>query len=27
VWVPIQKLAGRKIPADGADVCGAELPD
>lgn len=27
VWVPIQKLSGRKIPADGADVCSAELPD
>lgn len=27
VWVPIQKLTGRKLPADGADVCGAELPD
>ena len=23
VWVPLQKLTGRKLPADGADVCGA----
>src|SRR6185436_7352854 len=21
VWVPLQKLAGKKIPTDGADVC------
>ncbi len=21
IWVPIQKLAGKKIPADGSDVC------
>jgi uncharacterized protein involved in outer membrane biogenesis len=27
VWVPLQKLAGRKIPADGADVCNARLED
>ena len=25
LWVPLQKLGGRKIPADGADVCGAPL--
>lgn len=23
VWVPLQKLAGRSLPADGADLCGA----
>jgi len=22
IWVPLQKLAGKKIPADGSDVCG-----
>jgi uncharacterized protein involved in outer membrane biogenesis len=27
VWVPIQKLTGKRIPADGADVCRADLPD
>lgn len=27
VWVPLQKLAGRKIPADGADVCNVRLED
>jgi hypothetical protein len=21
LWVPLQKLFGKKIPADGADVC------
>lgn len=27
VWVPLQKLFGKKIPADGADVCLATLED
>lgn len=27
VWVPLQKLFGKKIPADGADVCQATLED
>ena len=22
IWVPLQKLAGKKIPRDGSDVCG-----
>jgi uncharacterized protein involved in outer membrane biogenesis len=25
VWVPLQKLSGKTIPADGRDVCGAPL--
>ncbi len=25
LWVPLQKIAGKKLPADGADVCGAPL--
>ncbi len=25
VWVPLQKLAGKKIPSDGSDVCGEPL--
>ncbi len=25
VWVPLQKLTGKKLPADGGDVCGAPL--
>ena len=24
-WVPIKKLSGNKIPADGADVCNVSL--
>lgn len=27
VWVPLQKLFGKKIPADGADVCQVALDD
>jgi len=27
VWVPLQKLAGKKLPADGADVCYGRLED
>jgi AsmA family protein len=27
VWVPLQKLAGKKIPADGADVCVGRFED
>ena len=27
VWVPLQKLAGKKIPADGADVCNPVFRD
>ena len=26
IWVPMQKLAGKKLPADGADVCAAPWP-
>jgi hypothetical protein len=26
-WVPLQKLAGEKMPADGADVCFPVLGD
>jgi len=22
IWVPLQKLGGKKIPSDGSDVCG-----
>jgi hypothetical protein len=25
IWVPLQKLAGKKIPSDGSDVCGEPL--
>ena len=25
VWVPLQKLSGKKLPADGADVCNVQL--
>lgn len=25
IWVPLQKLAGKKLPADGADVCYGRL--
>ncbi len=25
IWVPLQKLAGKKIPRDGSDVCGESL--
>jgi uncharacterized protein involved in outer membrane biogenesis len=25
IWVPLQKLAGKKIPADGGDVCGVSF--
>lgn len=25
IWVPLQKLSGKKLPADGADVCSAPL--
>ena len=25
IWVPLQKLSGNKLPADGADVCSAPL--
>jgi len=25
VWVPLQKLSGKSIPSDGADICGAQL--
>jgi AsmA family protein len=25
IWVPIQKLAGKKLPADGSDVCNASF--
>ncbi|MGH8760349.1 MAG: hypothetical protein ACREVW_12670, partial [Burkholderiales bacterium] len=25
IWVPLQKLAGKKIPWDGGDVCAASL--
>ncbi|MGQ0578919.1 MAG: AsmA family protein, partial [Betaproteobacteria bacterium] len=25
IWVPLQKMAGKKIPPDGADVCAASL--
>ncbi len=27
LWVPLQKLAGRKIPADGSDVCNPVFDD
>jgi len=27
IWVPLQKIAGKKIPADGGDVCFPELGD
>lgn len=27
LWVPLQKLAGKKIPPDGADVCNVTLQD
>jgi uncharacterized protein involved in outer membrane biogenesis len=27
IWVPLQKLAGKKIPADGSDVCGESFQD
>lgn len=27
IWVPLQKLAGKKLPADGADVCYGKLED
>ncbi len=27
LWVPLQKLAGKKIPADGSDVCFSSLED
>ena len=27
IWVPLQKLAGKKIPADGADVCSPSFSD
>ena len=27
IWVPLQKLFGKKLPADGADVCQATLED
>lgn len=26
-WVPLQKLAGKKLPADGADVCNPVFSD
>jgi hypothetical protein len=26
-WVPLQKLVGNKIPADGADVCNPSFRD
>jgi uncharacterized protein involved in outer membrane biogenesis len=25
IWVPLQKIAGKKIPRDGSDVCGESL--
>ncbi len=27
LWVPLQKIAGKKIPADGSDVCFGSLED
>ncbi|HEX7812509.1 MAG TPA: AsmA family protein [Burkholderiales bacterium] len=27
LWVPLQKIAGKKIPADGSDVCFGRLDD
>jgi AsmA family protein len=27
LWVPLQKIAGKKIPADGSDVCFGTLSD
>jgi hypothetical protein len=27
IWVPLQKLGGKKLPADGADVCYGKLED
>jgi AsmA family protein len=27
IWVPLQKLFGKKIPANGEDVCLANLDD